>query len=278
MRLAGKAQEALQKDIGIMKAFRLQVLAARDVFCFYRLRRDAIAAAEAKDLPRAEALIARMKGVVASSRALTAAMLPLAEADDRLGFHGEAAQRLYDPPRLRARLEDLDRTSRRLGEIAAAVRGGMPWPRVARESCRANEEVIGDDVIWKFTENADGDLVFSGSFTALRGCVSFTFCDLAATRSPTVMRIDPEKGLLSDSDFVVGTSVRKGDEVSFAVTCKAGLWKHNRVLRPRWLLISAVPKENLRGAVGLWPKYPVPVTCRLALPANVPVYFGYLED
>ena len=278
VRLAGKAPEALQKDVGIMKAFRLQVLAARDVFCFYRLRRDAIAAAEVKDLPRAESLIAEMKGVVESSRALTAAMLPLAEADERLGFHGEAAQRLYDPPKLRARLEELDRTSRRLDEIAAAVRGGKPWPRVSRESCRANEKVTGDDVTWKFTENADGDLVFSGSFAASRGCVSFTLCDLAATRSPIVVRIDSEKGLLSESDFVNGTSVREGDGVSFSLTCKAGMWKHNRVLRPRWLLISAVPKENLRGAVGLWPKCLEPVTCRLALPANVPVYFGHLED
>lgn len=276
-RLAAIASEACLKDVGVMMAFRLQVLAARDVFRFYRLRRDAIAAVEAGERGRAEALVADMREVVSNSMSLTKALLPLAETDERLGFHGEAAARQYDPEILRNRLTSLSESKTRLSAIAEDIRIGHPWPRPQRQSCRPNTDVQGDGLVWRFLETANGDFCVRGEFDRSKGRISVAFCDLAATCFPVVTRVDPEKGIITASDYVTGVVSNVDDRVGFSIVCDAALWKHNPSLHPRWLLVSAVPRENLRTAVGLWPRAPKPVINRLALLSDIPEYYGFLE-
>lgn len=271
------APPARRADIGIMRAFRLQVLAARDVFRFYRLRRDAIAASERGDTDRSRLLIGAMRSTLAHSKALTAEMLPPAQADERLGFHGEASSRQYDPASLSARIAALDEADKSLTEIAGTLSSGRPWPRPRRESRRAGEEIEGDGIVWRFAETGDGDLRVSGTFDREKGRVAFAFCDLAATISPTVTRLDPVKGFMPTSQYVTGSVSGRGDKVEFSFVCSAALWRHNRALRPRWALFSAVPKENLRSSVGLWPKNPRPVANRLTQLSNIPEYYGFME-
>ena len=275
-RLAECVPDGLRPDVGVMRAFRLQVLAAYDVFRFYRLRRDAIAASERGETQRAERLTELLRETVAHSRRLTEELLPLADADVRLGFHGEASARQYDPALLRQRLLELDAADRRLTDIVSDVRVGCPWPRVRRESCCAKEDVKGDGVVWRYEETENGDFRVSGAFDADRGRISVVFCDLAATLFPVVTQIDPEKGLLPASSYVTGASTNDGGRVSFSFTCDASLWKHDHVRHPRWLQVSAVPRGNLRATVGLWPNDPKPVVGRLGLTSYVPERFGFL--
>lgn len=276
-RLGATAPAARKKDLGIMNAFRLQVLAARDVFRFYRLRRDAIAAGERGDAGAASRFIAGMRSTVSSSKALTEAMLPLAAADERLGFHGEASSRQYDPASLEARLGNLDALGRSLDEIEAVVAAGKPWPRPERESCREKTDIAGEGVEWRFSETADGDLSVTGRFDPSKGRIAFAFCDLAATVLPIVTRIDPEKGLMPGTEYITGSVSAADGKVAFSFVCNAALWKHNRALRPRWALVSATPRENLRASVGLWPRNPEPVVNRLSQLSNVPEYYGFME-
>jgi len=276
-RLAECVPARLAADVGVMRAFRLQVLAAYDVFRFYRLRRDAIAASERGDVQAAVRSIGILRETVAHSRHLTEELLPLAEADVRLGFHGEASSRQYDPSSLRRRLSGLEEVDRRLAEIAASVRAGGTWPCVRRESCRANVDVNGDGVVWRYEETEDGNFRVSGTFDASKGRVSVVFCDLAASVYPVVTQIDPEKGLLPGSDYVKGSSKKVEGRVLFSFTCDAALWRHDYARRPRWLQFSAVPREDLRATVGLWPKDSVPVAGRLGLTSYVPGRFGFLE-
>ena len=101
-------------DVRVMRALAIQFATAREVLAFYVARRD-------RD-------ITGMRTALRKSRSLTREMLPLSEADSRLGFHSEAESHLYHPALLRWRLEALDAAERRLDEIAQAVTRGEGWP------------------------------------------------------------------------------------------------------------------------------------------------------
>ena len=101
-------------DVRVMRALAIQFAAAREVLAFYAARRD-------RD-------ITGMRSALRKSRELTKAILPLSEADSRLGFHSEAESHLYHPALLRWRLEALDAAEKRLDEIAQAVTRGEGWP------------------------------------------------------------------------------------------------------------------------------------------------------
>ena len=111
-RFAGKRER--EGDIRVIRALAIQFAAAREVLAFYAARRD-------RD-------ITGMRTALRKSRELSKAMLPLAEADSRLGFHSEAESHLYHPALIRWRLDALDVAERRLGEIAAEITKGKEWP------------------------------------------------------------------------------------------------------------------------------------------------------
>jgi hypothetical protein len=88
-------------------------------------------------------------------------MLPLAEADSRLGFHSEAEVHLYWPDRLRWRIAQLAGTRRRIAEIDRILAGGGEYPTSAFESsatvCRVGEWTEGrGGARFRILESANG--------------------------------------------------------------------------------------------------------------------------
>ena len=121
-------------DLGVMRALGLHFRSAYDIFDFYQARAEAVFASR-RDHDRDGALAAfgRMEEAVAREEAVTREMLPLAEADSRLGYHSEAQVHQYHPAKLRWRLGKLAETRRRMAEIRKTLESGGPYPESAFE-------------------------------------------------------------------------------------------------------------------------------------------------
>ena len=255
--VAGDAEKS--RDVGVMRAFRLQLLAARDVFRFYRLRRDAVRASRT-DPARVKRLVSRMKAVVESAKNVTAELLPLAEADDRLGFHAEAATRTYNPETLRARLRRLEAVPARLDEIVSEIEKGGSWPRAGRTAAGAGEAVSGRDVIWSFREDADGALVFEGKVRKPWRRLFCSAVDLTGARYPIVKPVNAD------------------ESGRFSFRMPASSWNHDPFFRPAWFSIAAVDERGSPyPTVSLWPEDGKPLRNRLCLPGLHPYRLGALE-
>lgn len=247
------------RDVGIMKAFRLQLLAARDAFRFYRLRRDAVRLGSASP-HRVKAIVAEMKKTVASARAVTAGLLPIAEADERIGFHAEAATRIYNPETLRARLRQLETVPARLDDIVAELEKGGAWPCAGRPDAKAGAENVSGDVVWSFREESGGDLVFEGKVRKPWRRLYCSAVDLTGTRYPIV------KAVKSDGDG------------NFSLRLAAASWNHDPFFRPAWFSIAAVDERGSPyPTVSLWPEDKKPLRNRLCLPGLHPYRLGRLD-
>ena len=247
------------RDVGIMKAFRLQILAAYDVFRFYRLRRDAIRASRTAPT-RVPGLVRQMKNTVASAKAVTAALLPLAEADARLGFHAEAATRTYSPETLRARLCQLEDASVRLDAIVAGLGRGERWPTASRLSAKAGERAEGEALTWTFREEANGDLAFEGTVRAPWRRLFCSAVDETGTRNPII------------------TSVNADGDGRFSFRLSAEAWDHDPFFRPAWFSIAAVDEHGSPyPTVSLWPAELKPLRNRLCYPGLHPFRLGRLK-
>ena len=255
-KVAGDA--AKTRDVGVMKAFRLHLIAARDAFRFYRLRRDAVRASRTEPA-RVKAIVGQMKDVVASSAAVTKALLPLAEADARIGFHAEAATRTYNPETLRARLRQLAGVPRRLDEIVAGLERGGQWPCASRQTAVAGEQAEGEAVTWSFREEPCGDLVFEGTVRKPWRRLFCSAVDETGTRYPVV------KAVVVDSDG------------RFSLRLPAASWDHDPFFRPAWFSIAAVDEHGSPyPTVSLWPREMKPLRNRLCLPGLHPYRLGRL--
>lgn len=121
-------------DLGVMKALSLHFRAAYDAFDFYSARAEAVfASRDEKNPSKALAAIDRMSDAIAREESVTRELLPLAEADSRLGFHSEAETRLYDPARLQWRLGKLAQARGRIAEIREGVLAGGGYPESSFE-------------------------------------------------------------------------------------------------------------------------------------------------
>ena len=255
--LAASAPAERRGDVAVMKAFRLQLLAARDVFRFYRLRRDAIAASR-REPGRAKALLAQMEATVDDARRLAEEMLPVAEADSRIGFHAEAAKRTYDPTSVRRQIADLRVVAVRIREIADLVEAGRPWPESARECASPGTDIKGDGVVWRHEADADGNLVVEGRSEGEAGRLDVVLSDLAGALPPIVVKVD--------------------DARSFRVVVDAAQWGHDETRRPSWILLARPVRGNPSCRTMAWPVCREPVRCRLFQPSVVPERFGRLGE
>lgn len=165
------------REIGVMRAFRIQLASAHAIFRFYllRTRGDRAAALEMRRI--AEEEIVRVRE-----------MIPLCAADSRLGFHAEAATRHYDPEILRERMRSLEETVRDLDAIAAELSAGRPWPVSARERETACVSVGGgwmesSGVRWK-AEDEGSELVIRGECPAKQEGLAFVFSDYHGAEFP----------------------------------------------------------------------------------------------
>ena len=74
------------RDLGVMETLRYQFMSARNILRFYRERDRAVKAAARGETAAAKAASAAMRRIVAEERGISEAMIPLCEADGRLGF------------------------------------------------------------------------------------------------------------------------------------------------------------------------------------------------
>lgn len=109
LRGAFAAQPERLVDIGLATALGLQLRSGYHILSFYQERETL---AEAKGLAARRASLARMKAIVQDELALDAELLPLVEADARLGFHSEAEGYKYYPALIRWRMGQLRRLLR----------------------------------------------------------------------------------------------------------------------------------------------------------------------
>ena len=92
------------RDIGLATALGLQFQSGYHIVQFYALREKL---AEAKTPAMKLRLLKQMRELVEAELAVDEELLPLAEADARLGFHSEAEGYKYFPDLLRWRMEQL---------------------------------------------------------------------------------------------------------------------------------------------------------------------------
>lgn len=92
------------RDIGLATALGLQFRSGYQLLRFYQLRERL---ADAKSPDAKAKLLSEMKALVRAEIKVSEELLPLAEADSRLGFHSEAEGYKYHPALLRWRIEQL---------------------------------------------------------------------------------------------------------------------------------------------------------------------------
>ena len=156
-------------DVRVIRALAIQFAAAREVLAFYAARRDRN--------------LSGMCAALSESRRLTREMLPLAEADSRLGFHSEAESHLYHPALLKWRLAALDHAERRLAEIRRIVEDGGEWP-LSEFECAAPTFPLRVD--------ADGNRFIEGKVPQ-SGNVSVTLFDRAFAAWPVTLSASADK-------------------------------------------------------------------------------------
>ena len=137
------------RDLALMRALGLQFASAADILSFYEARSEALTAGRGpgRDTVKSRAALRRMDELAEAEVRVSEKMLPLAEADSRLGFHSEAEVHLYFPDRLRWRIAQLAETRRRIAEIDRILAGGGEYPTSAFEAsspvCRVGEWTEG---------------------------------------------------------------------------------------------------------------------------------------
>jgi hypothetical protein len=110
------------KDVGLAEALGIQFQSGSNILQFYALREKL---ARAKGSGRLGTL-EQMKALVHAELTLDARLLPLVEADSRLGFHSEAEGYKYFPEKIRWRMALLKRLlATEFPEVEQRVRDGL---------------------------------------------------------------------------------------------------------------------------------------------------------
>jgi len=114
------------RDLGVARALGIQFESGANLLEFYACREELPWRPQATQ----RRLLARMKRLVQRELALDAALMGLAQADSRLGFHSEAEGYKYFPAKLQWRMQQLqDLLDEGFPRVAAQIRAGEPlWP------------------------------------------------------------------------------------------------------------------------------------------------------
>ena len=116
-----------------------------------------------------------MREIVEAERKISEAMIPLCEADGRLGFHSEAESHQFYPARLKWRIGTLDISMHELDEIEAALSAGKPYPQSEMDAGAPTMKVAADGTI-DLSEFAKGNKFVLVSTLDETGC-RFPFAD-----------------------------------------------------------------------------------------------------
>jgi hypothetical protein len=252
-------------ELGVMRAFRLQLASAAAIFRFYRLRAEALHQSRRRKNPAAAlAFAGEMSAIVEEERRRSEEMRKLSLADVRLGFHAEAARRLYDPVSLEARIESLKKTALQLEEIGEMLSQGKSWPLSEREKTAAAAATgvwtDAGDVRWRVDFDERGDMVFSGECEGTVDGVTLMLSDLALVRSPArcnISRPGSGKGFYApklDEGYVKGSAAdMDGGKWRFSIVSPKESWGKDAILRPSWIALVADTYLPMGKARTLWP-------------------------
>ena len=181
----------VQREVlDVMKALKIQFESARNIYSFYRHRREALASSrEHGDAATAREHAKKMAELLRREKANSAAMIPLCEANSALGFHSEAEAHLFFPANLRWRLVELDRAERELAEIDAALARGETYPLSAFEKAapviRLGAWTDGKlGTRFRLTRDEDGAWVAEGEVPSAVDSVTVSFYDAAGAAFP----------------------------------------------------------------------------------------------
>jgi hypothetical protein len=258
---------ARMMDIGVMRAFRLQLASAAEIFRFYRLRAEGIHASRRRgDKERAITSINAMAAAVKKERLRSLEMIELCKVDSRLGFHAEAAKRLYDQDSLSARLKTLDATLADLKHIRDEIAQGRPWPFSQRERTSAlakvgKGEFSSSELSWRAETAEDGSLVISGICSNNIDGITLMLSDAASIRSPVRCNISrPGTGSgfyipQFDKGFCFGSAKPlDGGRWSFSIKSPRSAWGEDGILRPSWIALLSDTYLPMGKSKTLWPE------------------------
>lgn len=158
-------------DLSVAKALHLLIRSGKGILEFYLLRD--LLGRQAGD---PEVILARMKALVKEQMVLSADMIPLCEADGRLGYHSEGEGYKFFPKKLRDRIGQL-RTllKEEFPAVEARIAKGEPplpyylgeenWPELERYTLPASLEEaawedFGDEAKSRFRAASDGEKLF----------------------------------------------------------------------------------------------------------------------
>ena len=252
-------------ELGVMRAFRLQLASAAAIFRFYRLRAEALhQSRRRKHGEHSHSLVKEMLATVDEECLRSDEMRKLSLADARLGFHAEAAKRLYDPHSLAKRIESLKKTKIELGEISCELSKGKTWPLSEREKTSAaavsGKWIDAGKVRWRVDFDDAGNMVFSGECQESIEGVTLMLSDLALVRSPArcnISRPGIGKGFYApelDRDYVKGFAEKiAGGKWRFCITSPKESWGRDEILRPSWIALVADTYLPMGKAQTLWP-------------------------
>ncbi len=144
------------RDIGLATALGLQFRSGYHILRFYQLRERL---AEAKSPAVKQRLLREMKQLVRAEIKVSEELLPLAEADSRLGFHSEAEGYKYFPALLQWRIAQLQQLlSDEFPEVEAQAKTPGPlWPDYTGEKPEGTHYVAGRGTPLPETEGLMGE-------------------------------------------------------------------------------------------------------------------------
>ena len=276
-----------RRDVGVMKAVRLQFAAARDAFAFYLARSEAMWQSRVlgrHDLARES--LAKMKSILVREQAVSREMSGLCEFDSRLGFHSEAEAHQFFPERLNWRIGALELALHDVDAIDRALAEGRAYPESERE--KQAPKMAFDGGRWsegaagfrcRASLLASGAVRLEGEVTADVPAVNVAMYDAAVAAFPLVYRVSRGGSLAAPiwngeprgAEPATASARGEGDgRWTFVLTVPAESWGGSGRLRPGWALFYGDERN------ALWPvggdAWPVP---RLWHPLS-PSQFGRL--
>lgn len=285
--LAGRWKDDRERtlDLNVIRTLQLHFASAADVLSFYRDRAEALEASRVRHDPAAALrALSRMKETVLREERLTAEMIPLAEADARLGFHSEAETHQYFPAKLRWRLDGLSDTTERIDSIAATIKDGREYPESDFERSRPSCTMDGEwtkgarNVSFSVRPTEAGDVAFAVRFPT-NASVRVQLLDAAGAAWYRQIQVDATgaRGVcvgdaVGANQLVSDVSTAQapdGVEVRFVLSVAAC---GGELYRPAW--IRLIDYDN--GCAPIWPADRSNEPYRLNLGGVHPFLFGRL--
>ena len=252
-------------DMRVIRAMKLQIESARNIFEFYKLRRDAYYASRAQSDPKkAAAMLGEMAEIVKTEIKNSADMARLCDADSRLGFHSEAETHLYSSARLRWRIGTLQDTLSKIADAKKILESGGVLPESGFEKnapkAAANGQWNGDKYTrWRIVENAAGAIDFEAELFGDYAVDNFTviFTDAAGTVFPWEVSVD-KNGNVRDFRNSANVSIEKTENDGRRIKLMmSDLPESAGASRPAWIFVrrdTAGGKNGAPDGTYTWPK------------------------